>query len=702
MSKTTILKNGLALMACLWLVAACNNDSNKGSEDTETGSISDTDTTDNTVDTSNNSANDGSCEADSAECLTESIGRVCPSDGYGWVSFTCADDEECLKGACKKTGDTLCTPGEKVCATDNARKTCDNDGSQWVVSACAANEVCTDGECLLDTDSGICTPNEKTCMSADVALKCNTNGSGYVVTDCPENTTCTDGACRGSVCEVGAIRCDDLNALSLFDMSSFNPSTILKCVDGESWVGESCASGEFCSYGMDMSSAQSFGEDLFMFMIAEGQLPFPVLSIPDNAVASCQKTECMSIGYEALMNMGYMARSPFPGDEQMECNDAKDGYKSCEGMPPFSAMKFIDYSCPEGTVCDPYSMEPLDKKDIGPSFNTMCTMDTECIPGDSACVTDANGNDGISTCKADGTWGATVTCDSPNDSCNINYSISGMTAVCMNPACAYLNHYSYDIKGVCQSNTTILACDADGNLAATATDCPGYCNNLSTIIDGVKPGYCSNEECVTGAKQCLSNSYMNVYKECVDGRWSSEYKSCGADEQCINNYNEYPATVVCGECIAGETQCTPEGLITCQTDNTWGDAVPCSFGECVNSQCQAECVSGEVQCVDYLNQRVCSEMGLWEDPVLCAESTTCIVNRFSKPLGCVECAGSNEGNYYWHVADSMCTLEGELQICGPDNTWLEPAACEPDSYCDYTAQYSGSINYSRMAACSID
>jgi hypothetical protein len=139
------------------------------------------------------------CAFGAAECVSDTVGRVCPEgDEPGWVYFACGDTEVCDMGTCvldeSQAGQLgLCEPGIKQCVSDALARQCSFGGDAWLPVACQSGTVCLDGDCVT-LEAGapiqICTAQ---------AFECATEWMARV---CVEGISWTYFACAGG-CSAG-------------------------------------------------------------------------------------------------------------------------------------------------------------------------------------------------------------------------------------------------------------------------------------------------------------------------------------------------------------------------------------------------------------------------------------------------------------------------------------------------------------------
>ncbi|MFC1609663.1 formylglycine-generating enzyme family protein [Myxococcota bacterium] len=670
------------------------------------------------------------CPRDTKECLSGLVGRVCPSDGSGWISFTCPEDEVCQDGECivdtanqctngtkeciddqvarmcsggawvnvpcgldatchvgDCVADAYCTPNEVVCATNEAIKTCELDGSAWVITACQPNEVCTSDACEIDLTGGVCTPGERICLDSQTALICEVDGVGYTQIDCP--STCAQGTCTGTICIPGESRCAD-TVLS----GGASPTTLFTCVGGTHWEEAECTPGDLCMYdGVDPTVGEQFYWDLTAWKA--GDAPFPPTEPlpPSPNTASCATPVCTSFALDE--NDWQVCGNPLDGTV-----DPTTAYSVCQGFPPYGNTQWVEYRCGAPATCDSTVLANLDPGD------PVCR--TECEPGASRCVDNGtpSPDEKYQVCGVGGTWGAPIDCQpvgGASRACVVLTSGLLPEAVCMVEACASAWADGLESgEGLCTTTGLLQECLADGTLGTPAS-CPyGRCEPDVPIGPYVL-GQCESE-CTDGVQECTVGAQN--YRECQNGIWATQV--CNGTDLCF----EYSDTaglsrVLCGaECAPGTRECeivlppppppfTPPTRIRECVDGIWGPLTDCVAGTyCTRggdwgASCYAMCQPGDVRCTGSLIQ-TCGANGWWPAPEPCPNDPAeiCLIDGAGATAGCGECLGLNTaGGSYTGRPDERCATATEaIEVCGADNTWATAAStdCPTDWVChDY-------------------
>ena len=298
--------------------------------------------------------------------------------------------------------------------------------------------------------------------------------------------------------------------------------------------------------------------------------------------------------------------------------------------------------------------------------------DGECRSGQTRC----HGQLGFQRCTPDNVWGASQSCGGYSENGTSSYCAvfddgGGPWAACVDPACWWWKQSGLGTEdaepGVCVGAEQVRRCVA--GILRQPEPCAGACRRVAEL-DGRVLGYC-DAACDDGDRECLGGA---LYRECVDGSWSTEAHSCEKGALCQpQSYSLHPDIKCGGACELGTSRCTDDGLGVerCSDAQEW-QAEACALGRCVSSgaqaQCQTECKPGEHACAfdGAATELTCSEVGLWSEPVVCAEGATCRVGT-AGALGCMKCVGpALGGGNAWGVSDSRCDGVGVAQ-CGADD-----------------------------------
>jgi len=250
---------------------------------------------------------------------------------------------------------------------------------------------------------------------------------------------------------------------------------------------------------------------------------------------------------------------------------------------------------------------------------------------------------------------------------------------------------------VCVAADQLRRC-MGGILLRAPEACAGSCRSVAEL-DGRALGYCEST-CHDGDRECLGGA---LYRECVDGRWSSVAQTCadGADCQPLST-GPHPDIQCGGACDVGSARCVADGsgLESCSDAHEWVQAPACLLGRCVQAaaqaQCQTECKPGEHACEldGAAAERTCSDAGLWNEPTPCGAGASCRIG-LGGALGCAKCVGAAvPGGNAWGVSDSRCAGAG-VAACGAENDYAAAEPCPGDQTCVALSRGAASLAYCR-------
>jgi len=687
----------------------------------------------------------GACDSGAKECVSDAVSRVCAEDGHSWVPVACATGTACdaASGECvpnTETGVKICEPDERTCANDRTAKNCESDGTAWVYTACAANEECSEGECVLVDEGVECTPNESECVDSATLARCKpsmddpSRGDGWETFECPDGAPCFDGACRGTVCTVGEVRCDDIRQGNVFNAlanGTYDPRVVYRCnEDGSAWEIEHCASNELCVYdNIASATVNAYVEELKTFAQNGLSTDVPVLAIPESSRASCQAQECPA-PYTFRELLSYY-ESGVTAEGSFACGDPLDAesefgasYSLCEGLPPYNNLHWANYACTGTSTCR-YSAQASvlpGSTAIGPECSTSCT------PGAVSCYD----REHTVTCDEDGSYDleSVTKCASEDGERELwcGAALSGGDGLdrgqCLEPACAVWREALGTFAlppgtGACDGNGQFHQCQADGTFAP-AEDCeqcaldPIWVGLPDSVFGGLPPGTCGSA-CVEGEQICVTDydspdvpagptGYPTpAYYTCQDGQW--EVNTCPDNELCTSYTQQDPdedgfmqRRIICGsDCTPYSSVCGGAGgkqIAHCSASGELGDFENCSYGACAADQgtgggtavCEAECVPGEMTCLDSLTEATCTSRGRFGEGTACEGTDICAgfvpdgggASNLSR-FGCVECLPVNQNGQ----PDMLCNGD-EVQICGDEGTY----ASGPTTSCTGCTQVS--------------
>jgi len=339
-----------------------------------------------------------------------------------------------------------------------------------------------------------------------------------------------------------------------------------------------------------------------------------------------------------------------------------------------------------------------------------------CTPGATRCS--ING-DGIDTCQADGTWGATAACQA---------TATGAQQVCMNAF--YGTSYGAVCGDVLCANGYDGACEADGfhpcidgKVSTTGAECSiGVCQAGGGNYNGYTAGTCV-AQCNPGETKCDG---AQAYQTCTAAyRWSGTTSQCATGScQQYNDTNGLSKTV-CGVCSPGSHRCTDNAgtfnanggtdIETCDAAGQWSAHAACSIGACGDNgyytgngqcfgdecACIAQCVPNSTLCLGSTGSPTsttgnpthpgttqygtCTANGLLPTSGTACPSGFCRRGPSGQPVGtgaaaCVVCVGpSVQGGNEVGLVDSYCVATGvgagQIEICNSGNMWGTTSSC---------------------------
>jgi hypothetical protein len=108
-------------------------------------------------------------------------------------------------------------------------------------------------------------------------------------------------------------------------------------------------------------------------------------------------------------------------------------------------------------------------------------------------------------------------------------------------------------------------------------------------------------------------------------------------------------------CTPGGTQCSGNGVQTCDSNGQWGGVSPCTGQTCVNGACQGVCAPGDMQSVGCGNcgtqMDTCGSDGNWVQGT-CGGQGVCAT-------GALRCGGGNQPQ----LCNSMCQWANSGPAC---------------------------------------
>jgi hypothetical protein len=589
------------------------------------------------------------CPASTAECVDDSLARVCPADGAGWLAVPCAAGETCQEGACV-TGEPTCTPGAVDCATSTIARICAADGSTWIPLACGDAEICDQGACVVDLAAGACTPGATRCDGDRALLTCSASGVGFASLACPGTTTCMEAAgsaaCTGPVCAIGQGTCDG------------DGSGGTRCVDGTQYEAFRCGPDEVCLAGQAgpacvvpgcLPGQEQCGDP------SDPAFPetagFTRCDLRADGTLGWIRTLCAAPAgcvYDALAGQARCASDCVPGAQR--CDDLRLGIQTCGAEGTWG----------EAVACSAPDEDPL-----------FCVV-LHDHPGRPVCAEPV--------CYL----------------AEVYYQLGGVTS----PA------------GVCEAGL-IRECGADGRVSTGPAEAcaTGLCVPRFEAL-GQTLGFCT-AQCQPGDQRCVAYGlevqtcadngiWELVPAACPADQYCFELQGAGDLVQAI-----------CGECRPGAGACVSDTTrVLCGEDAQWEPESGCPRGVCDEildegvtlALCVDECSPGEVVClgtnktasdgnhVGTAGFGTCTAQARLPTTVSpCPGTTTCRETFLQESLGCVECLGTAvPGGNEDGLADSRCATVGQaVQTCTAANDWTVPAVTCPTNHLCYAEAATG-------------
>ncbi|HMA92445.1 MAG TPA: hypothetical protein VKP30_07150 [Polyangiaceae bacterium] len=590
------------------------------------------------------------CAEGARECVSDTIGQICTKQGT-WVNFTCGEGEGCLDGECQG----ICAANTHECDTSGLQRICRSDGSGWITTDCPTGLVCKDGSC-----TGKCNSGQSECINSHFVRTCRESGDAYSDYACPETTQCINGECKflpGYRCYYDSTLCAD-------------ESTMLECAPGgAAYTVKACPKGTKCdpNYGSCMGTVCVPGTS---GCVSAGLANYQGM-VSCNADGSGYTIKPCKAGSQCLTNyMTDKAECYTPQCNRNEavCGDRVNGTKSSTAMSRCQStadgkLGWVVYQCDSPAICKQTAMTsatcsldciPGDQScssdgrgietcnDYGEWETTPCNraggVEDRCVLlsetkqavcGDRECAELTTAHDyqnrgrcaleKIRRCGPDGRLGTPVDCE--EGKCTVDFA-NGM--------------------GVCDDNSR---CDEEDGKRECVTD---TMDSYRTCVEGhwqytlCPPGEPCTElgsglaacggDCIEGQRRCFGLGYQDCGK---DGNWGPE-QVCKLGE-CNPKTNACEAV-----CAPGELRCS-------------GDVLGASDGSSYGSR----------------SYQICTASGSWGTATACAANALCRVSGLGEPLGCVECVGSEvAGGNAEGARDSRCNeVATGRQDCQEDNTW---------------------------------
>lgn len=625
----------------------------------------------------------GLCDEGEKECVSDALARQCAKGGNSWVPLACPSGTICDDGDCVPAGDAggvmVCDPGKVECATEYASRTCQNDGSGWVVKLCSDGEVCSDGTCVADVDN-TCRPNTQQCLNSSGGLRCKADGQGYEEFSCPAEAPCDGFKCMGPVCSPGETKCWTPSADDLFgDIygQTFGTQQLFTCnAAGTGWEVSNCALDEMCVFQGLTPSEMAAYEQVFVSWFNDWYEDSSSNATPPQFIYPPDRPMMAAcVAPDCVGSHGSEWGQTVCGDPT-DLSDAKvDSFARCQGLAPFSEPHWVPFTCAAPELCDPNSFSPDDY--YGPTD----PCDTDCTPGETMCNQYfGNNNDGYVVCDENGEWGSPVSCNPGTAAAEICHQSPPefgelYSAMCVDPFCNGLL-YVAEYYG----NSSILeyygVCDGDQLLPCDET---GHIADPGDGIDCPDNGYCMSQ----------NNSYYGhivgvCETECQEG-----------ETKCVDLYDYYGQgfgqanSPFYLECEGGRWNPQP---LTCANDELCFQSFQYAQEDSLMRDviCGGECVPGFRQCSDdYEGIETCSAQGTWGTAEAC-DVGQCTNEQppyyVSYPIWDAECyryCAPGEHTYQYNYYSDADQYFYEDMVCGDDGRWGDPVRCEAGDSWNY-------------------
>lgn len=549
----------------------------------------------------------GICAAETHECDSTGLQRICRSDGSGWLSVECPKGFSCKDGSCSGN----CSPGVSECIDNHRVRTCRESGDGYSDYGCPENTQCVKGACKF-LPGYRCYYENTVCVDETTVLECSSSGTAYTVKTCPKGTQCdpTYDNCMGSVCVPGTSGCVSSGLANYQGMVSCN-------ADGSGYTIKPCKAGAQCLTDYTTNKAECYAPTCTRNEAVCGDRVSGTQS--PNAMSRCQTAADGRLGWivyhcdapatcKQTATTATCSLECVPGDQS--CSDDGTGIQTCN-----------NYGEWETTPCN---------RAGGVEDRCVLLSETKrAVCGDRECaeLSKSSGfrdrgrcaQEQIRRCGFDGRLAAPVDCE--EGKCTVD-SADGM-GVCDD--ITRCNHDEGWRECVTDTMDSFRTC-VDGHWKYTLCPAGEPCTELGSGLAA-----CGND-CVDQQRRCTGSGYQDCQS---DGSW-------GAAQVCkLGECN--PKTNACETvCVPGELRCS-------------GAIVGASDGSSYGSQ----------------SYQVCTENGSWGTATSCRGSSLCRVSGFGKHLGCVACVGPKvPGGNAEGTQDSRCNADATgRQECQADNTW---------------------------------
>jgi hypothetical protein len=553
------------------------------------------------------------CPVGAARCAANGVETCGNFDGDAcseWSLGTpCPNGQFCSSGACAAACSDECVRGSVQCA-GNGFETCGEfDGDrclEWSpVQPCQDGTSCSAGVCS-QFCSDECNVGATRCGGAGVQVCGNFDADGCQDwgpgVPCPGGQTCDAGRCGQGCqdeCAANETRCD---AGGVSNCGNFDNDA---CRD---WSAATpCADGEICADGACLDIAGSCQ--------ADADCPAGLLCLFNQCVPAigCAGDADCPVGERCDVLGGSVCRRDVPSGIGTAC--AGDG-DCLDGQTCVNAADggYCSQGCAAGFPC--------------PTGSTCYVVD-ETTPDQGACLTDCASSDACpdnQACFATGglLGGACFLASCRNDrDCAADPLIQ---SVCDGGQCvqqngcdlatgegcaAGLECWQHNGVGACLESCNFFsdpACAGGNACAPVSVDGGGYCTPAGP---GGVGGLCETQQDCGANLSCVDDGVGN--KSCRTLCNTEDAAACPG-ETCISLGGTVGVCIApcVGECNAGDTRCTPQGVQTCGQTNDdlcleWVPALACGAGLACNDlsgTCEPAC-RGNADCADPIIPMAC-------------------------------------------------------------------------------------------------
>lgn len=562
----------------------------------------------------------GLCAEDQKECVSDALARQCAKGGNAWLPLACPAGTVCSEGDCVPAGDAgglqICNGGQVECATEYAVKTCQNDGSEWVITLCQAGELCQDGACVPNRD-GSCIPNTSQCLDATNGLRCREDGQGFDEFTCPAEAPCDGFKCMGTVCTPGETKCPDpvveFSETTVVQGHAFAGSDVFTCnAAGDGWDVVPCAVGDMCVYNSLTPSEGAAYEDLFISYEQDYWAADDAgTAYPAPPVFIHPPNRFMEAS--CVTPVCYYSLGSIEGSTV--CGDPSD--PTLDPTNNYSQCQGLaPFTTPQWV---PYTCQEPELCYYG--SDDPCS--TDCIPGEVVCGGYFGGdNDSVYGCDENGEWQEQETCNDGVEKALTCFQSQGMepgdlrTAQCVDPLCAHI--WAIDQYNFSWYDAAYYGFCDGGELRT--------CDETGLVVPAAEATACASGVCYDSGSSYEDNGYGFTLgwceEECQDG-----------ETRCVDIYgtdidyygwgdasSPFFMTCVNGVWDRGQYQACPADVVGDPAPNCFQIFEPAQQGENIaNVVCGGVCQPGFRHCnIDldtpansYTGIEVCGDDAQW-------------------------------------------------------------------------------------------